>query len=155
MRDLGPWFVALLFNENDSVTTRDKGSRRKSAIIIHTYVHRAAAIKNSLNKNDVWITMQVIGPFSVLSQAVNFSRLWEMDARTKAAKLQRGLELLEKYGQTYKVQMWSVASIKPDLVKRFKEKRSQNQISDLPNLQFPMSMKAIASLKMSKKINLK
>lgn len=104
---LGPWYVALLFNENDHLATKHKGSKRKSEILIHTYVHRLAAIRNGLNENDNWLTMQVVGPFLKYSEAVVFYTLWARRVRSKSAKLQRGLDLLAKYHEKYGLKMWA------------------------------------------------
>jgi len=152
MHNLGPWFVALLFNENDSLPTRNKGTKSKTVIVIHTYAYRSAAIKNALNPNDAWVTMQLVGPFSQHSHAQKFAILWERETRSnKGLKLQRGLDLISKYGYRYKVKMWSVDSDPTELVNKYLKKRKEPEIS----MRFPMSMQAIARLKMAKKIKLK
>jgi len=102
----GPWFVALLFNENEKYPTRHRGSKRKTDIILHTYAHRIAGIRNAQNENDNWVMMQLIGPFSKFCEANAFQSLWSKKVRNKTVKLQRGLDLLEKYGTELNLKMW-------------------------------------------------
>ena len=56
MYGIGPWFVALLFNENDHYQTKHRGSKRKTDVILHSYAHQYASIRNTMNLNDNWIT---------------------------------------------------------------------------------------------------
>jgi len=102
----GPWFVALLFNENENYPTRHRGSKRKTDIILHTYVHRIAGIRNSQNENDNWVMLQLVGPFSKYREAHAFQSLWSKKVRNKTVKLQRGLDLLKKYGEKLNLKMW-------------------------------------------------
>jgi hypothetical protein len=95
-----------MFNENAKISSRHKGSKRKSAIVVHTYAHRLAAVRNALNASDNWVTIQVVGPFLVYRQAVAFFSLWNKKVRSRASKIQRGFDLLGKYHEKYNLKMW-------------------------------------------------
>lgn len=99
---LGPYFVVLILNN----TTNHKGSKKKSDIILHTYAHRVASIRNAMVEHDNWMTKQLIGPFSKLSNARVFYNLWSNKIRNKDAKIQRGFNLLNKYHGKYNLTMW-------------------------------------------------
>jgi hypothetical protein len=118
---LGPWYVALLFNENDDFAHKHKGSKRKSDVCLHTYVHKVADTRNLLNDNDNWVTIQIIGPFMNLDDARSITIAWKHKVRSKAAKIQRGFDLLSKYHKDYNLKMWC-RSVKRDVSKRCKNK---------------------------------
>ena len=122
---LGPWYVALLFNENDHLPNHQKGSKRKSAVVMHTYAHRLAGIRNALNENDNWVTMQIIGPFMRRANASALRTLWAQKVRSKAAKLQRGFDLLTKYHKEYNLQMWCQSRPADEI--RIQRKRIRNR----------------------------
>ena len=112
---LGPWYVALLFNENDYLANRQRGSKRKSDVVMHTYAHRLAGIRNALNKNDNWVTIQVIGPFLRLADAAAARSLCAQKVRSKAAKIQRAFDILAKYHKPYGLRMACQTRKKEDM----------------------------------------
>jgi len=111
----GPWFVVLLFNENENYPTRLRGSKRKTDIVLHTYAHRIASIRNVQNENDNWVMMQLVGPFSKEAEALKYKILWSKKVRNKKAKLQRGIYLLNEYGMKYKIKMWHQTQTKDEI----------------------------------------
>jgi len=144
MSDFGPWFVALLFNEEYSSASKSKTTKKKTALVVHSYAHRAASIKNKLNEYDSWLTMQVIGPFSQRVHAECCRDLWDKNVRTKAGKLQRGVEIVEKYGKKYNVKMWAMAVERDEVFTAIQHKRKRDPAHYCPR--FPLSMKAIERL---------
>ena len=94
---LGPWFVALLFNENEEFKTHHRGSKRKTDIVLHTYVHRIASIRNVQNKNDNWVVMHLVGPFDKLKNAIVYKTLWSKKVRNNyAANYLKSVDYYEK-----------------------------------------------------------
>lgn len=102
----GPWFIALMFNENEHYPTVHRGSKRKSDILLHTYAHRVPSIRNAMNKHDNWKIIQLVGPFSKYNDARAYHKLWTHKVRSKIAKLKRGFRLLHKYHKQYNLTMW-------------------------------------------------
>ena len=85
--DLGPWFIALLFN---------RGVNRYE-FAVHTYAYRVAWFKG-----DGWFNAQLIGPFDSIGQAQFVFEEWKEDGQNKL--LEKGFELVAKYKG---LKMWS------------------------------------------------
>jgi len=135
----GPWFVVLLFNENERYPTRHRGSKRKTEIVLHTYVHRIAGLRNARNENDNWVMQQLVGPFSKLGNARVYKVLWSKKVRNKKIKIQRGLQLLEQYGEKYKLTMWVQTQTRDEMERQRQEMKRDSRLSvtkrflDLPD----------------------
>ena len=69
MANLGPWFVALVSEENGYITTHH--------VIVHTNAVKYAAIKNATDKQSSWRTKILVGPFDIRQDAMSLSEKWD------------------------------------------------------------------------------
>jgi len=112
----GPWFVALLFNTNP----RDK---KQSELVAHTYPHFMVDFLNkNAPQNAPWIMLMKVGPFESWKDSLAFLESWSYKARSKTARIERGLELWQERQDT--TTLWIESRQKNQTIRHPREKKT-------------------------------
>lgn len=123
---LGPWFVAMLINVSNS-------NKKQTHILAHTYPHLAVDILNkgtykiggddedknkqdtkkrsgvsssSSSKDNFWILLIKVGPFTNWANCISYLNLWSYKTRGRSKRIEKGIELYLQYCNKLSLTLW-------------------------------------------------
>jgi hypothetical protein len=114
------YFVGLLCNLT---------GRKQTELYVHPHVETFPFILNTLNHEDYWVMLQMVGPFASKELAIGFYNCWVSQTRGRGSKLMRGIQLMEQYARRYDLTMWCQSE--PASVHAQKRKRRKNDIVEV------------------------
>lgn len=108
----GPWFVALLWNTNQS--------KKQTEIVAHTYPHLFTQFYNNKDKNAFWVILMKIGPFDEWSKCTKLCQQWSQKTRDRVARIEKGITLHQKMTDT-KTTLWIQTKDRETIRKEYDE----------------------------------